>query len=50
MAARKETDEDAIDDVLLADNDFADFTPDGVELRDCLLDRGFIPHDSILGA
>ncbi len=48
MAARQQTDQYAIDDFLLADDDFSDFFADPVELRGGKLESGVGLHGNIL--
>jgi hypothetical protein len=44
VTARHEADEDAINDVLLSDNDLRDFFADAVQLCDGLLEAGVVLH------
>ena len=48
VAAGQQTDQNAIDHVLLADDDFADFITDPVELRGSELESGIGLHRIIL--
>jgi hypothetical protein len=48
VAAREEADEDAIDDLLLADDDLADFLADAGELRGGELKSDLWLHQIIL--
>ena len=48
MAPREQADNDAIDDILLADYDLGDFCADTVEFSDRLCDISFTKHLFIL--
>src|SRR6478672_10479079 len=48
VSTGKETDQDAFDDIVLADNDFGDFAANLIESVDCCLERRFGCHDIIV--
>ena len=48
VSAGEQTDQYAIDDILLPDNNFGNLLPNAIELRDGTLQKGFIRHNLIL--
>jgi hypothetical protein len=48
VPARQEADQDAVDNVLLANDNLSDFGPDIIQPRYCILQIGFAAHRLIV--